>query len=317
MAVDEFTLIDRYFSVIGKANADTRLAVGDDAAVVALPQGRQLVVSLDTLIDGVHFGEEFTPADIAYKSLAVNLSDLAAMAADPAWFLLSLSLPRAEEAWLSEFSAALKQTADRFQVELIGGDTCRGSLAITIQVGGHVPEDAYVTRAGAQPGDLILVSGEIGNAALGLAHLQGGVDLPAESQAACIRALKRPRPRLELIPFLREFARAAIDISDGLQADLGHILDASGCGASLNRDLLPVNGWIRQSTAYRYALDGGDDYEICCCISTAHLADIEIWNRTNPDCRLTVIGEITESGYTLEAGKERLEMGRRGYRHFE
>lgn len=317
MAQDEFSIIDRYFSAIGKPNTNTRLAVGDDAAVVDLPRGQQLVISMDTLVGGIHFAEDTDPADIAYKALAVNLSDLAAMAADPCWFLVSLTMPQIDDDWLREFSAALKRVADHYKIELIGGDTCRGALSITIQIAGQVPTDAYITRDQAKPGDLILVTGELGNAALGLAYSQGQIELPEPLPTSCKQALHRPQPRLELVPFLREFASAAIDISDGLQGDLGHILKASGCGATLNRDLIPVNDWIKQNDQYHYALCAGDDYEICCCVSASHLAGIELWNRDHSDCKLTVIGEMTESGYTLQSGPDMIDLqDAHGYRHF-
>ena len=317
MASDEFSIIEEYFSSIGPRTDNTRLGPGDDAAVITVPTGCQLVCSMDTLISGVHFLPDTAPADVAWKALAVNLSDLAAMAADPACFLLSLSLPDSDETWLSEFSGSLRQIAEQFQVELIGGDTCRGNLSITIQAMGFVPEDDYVTRAGAGPGDLILVSGRLGDAALGLAQLQGQVDLPDELRSGCVDALLRPQPRVELVPFLRESASAAIDLSDGLQADLGHILEASGCGAKIDRDRLPVNEWIPQANAWHYALAAGDDYDICCTVPSYRQAQIESWNRDQTECPLTIIGEITESGYNLLQDGQTIDMNEfTGYRHF-
>lgn len=318
MAQDEFSIIDRYFARVGKTGANSLLGIGDDAAVVSVPSGYQLVVSMDTLVSGVHFAADTSAADIAYKSLAVNLSDLAAMAATPSWFLLSLTLPQIDQDWLSQFSNELKQTADGFNLQLIGGDTCRGPLAISIQIAGLVPDDSYVSRAGARVGDLVLVSGELGNAALGLAYRQAVLDLPRSLRAKCELALNRPRPRLELTAFLREFASAAIDISDGLQADLGHLLDASHCGASILRQRLPVDDWIRRNDAWHYALGAGDDYEICCCIAAADKNEIEDWNQAHPDCRLSLIGEITEAGYSLHDGQDLIDLANSpGYRHFD
>ena len=241
---NEFAIIEQYFTGIGKTAATTRLGIGDDAAVVEVPHGQQLVVCMDTLIAGRHFPQDTSPADIAYKSLAVNLSDLAAMGASPAWFQMSLTLDKDDPHWLSQFADGLKQTADNFGLQLIGGDTCRGELAISIQIAGHVPSGQYVRRAGAAPGDIILVSGELGNAALGLAGKQGALELSPALQAKCTLALDRPLPRLELTPFLRRFASSAIDISDGLVGDLRHILEASGCGALIDRVSIPVNDWI-------------------------------------------------------------------------
>lgn len=318
MAHDEFAIIEKYFAGIGDSTDDVLLAVGDDAAVVEVAPGHQLVVSMDTLVGGVHFPVDTNAADIAYKSLAVNLSDLAAMAASPAWFLLSLTLPRNDSLWLTEFASSLRQTANDFKLPLIGGDTCRGELSITVQIAGTVPADQYITRQHAKPGDLILVSGELGNAGLGLALKQGQVDLPQDLQTRCLMALNRPQPRLELIPFLREFASTAIDISDGLQGDLAHVLKASHCGARISRDSIPVNPWIAQQQAYQYALGAGDDYEICCCISARHQGEIDNWNLEHPACRLTVIGEITESGYFLRDGENLIDLGNaQGYQHFD
>jgi thiamine-monophosphate kinase len=313
----EFNIIEQHFSNIGQARDTTLLGVGDDAAVVDLPAGRQLVVSMDTLVGGVHFPLDTSPADIAYKALAVNLSDLAAMGANPAWFLLSLTIDDDDNHWLSRFANGLKQSADSFGVQLIGGDTCRGPLSISIQVAGTVPIGRYVTRAGARPGDILLVSGELGNAALGLAHKNGTIDLPQALAAKCTLALNRPRPRLELIAFLREFATAAIDISDGLVGDLKHILEQSDCGAKLAQVAVPVDPWLRQQDDYAYALEAGDDYEICCTVAAECRADIDAWNRDHPQCQLTPIGEITSSGYFLRDGERLIDLARRGgYRHF-
>ncbi|MCP4983284.1 MAG: thiamine-phosphate kinase [Gammaproteobacteria bacterium] len=318
MAQDEFAIIEQYFSDIGKSAGPVSVGIGDDAAVVNVTPGNQLAVSIDTLIGGVHFSPDTSPADIAYKALAVNLSDLAAMGATPAWFLLSLTLPQIDSSWLSQFSNGLRQTADLFNCQLIGGDTCRGELSITIQITGMVPSDRSVTRKQAHPGDLILVSGELGNAALGLAYKKGEIELPEELRSKCLLALNRPQPRLELAAFLREFASAAIDISDGLQGDLAHILQASDCGARISQVAIPVNSWIEQQDAYQYALGAGDDYEICCCVAPEFKTEIDTWNRDHPDCRLTAIGEITESGYFLRVGENLVDLiTARGYRHFD
>ncbi|NCF38136.1 MAG: thiamine-phosphate kinase [Gammaproteobacteria bacterium] len=212
---NEFAIIEQYFSAIGKPSVDTVLGIGDDAAVVDIPHDQQLVVCMDTLISGTHFPPDTSPADIAYKSLAVNLSDLAAMGASPAWFLLSLTLEDNDSRWLTQFANGLKQAADQFDLQLIGGDTCKGKLAISIQVAGYVPRDRFVTRAGAAVGDIVLVTGELGNAALGLAQSRGEVDLPQMLRAKCALALNRPQPRLELAPFLREYASSAIDVAPG------------------------------------------------------------------------------------------------------
>ncbi|MFT5219469.1 MAG: thiamine-monophosphate kinase [Gammaproteobacteria bacterium] len=318
MSADEFSLIDRYFTQLGADSDCTRLSIGDDAAVMEVPPGQQLVTSMDTLISGVHFPADTTAADIAYKALAVNLSDLAAMGATPAWFLLSLTIPRNDEDWLSAFASSLSHIAKHYQLELVGGDTCRGALSISIQINGLVPKGKYVTRGGAQPGDLILVSGTLGNAALGLAQIEDKVALPDSLREVCINALNRPTPRVALNSFLREYANAAIDLSDGLQGDLNHILRASKVGARLQKNQLPVNSWLRENNAYQFALAGGDDYEICCCIDARNRSAVDQWNSRNPDCRLTVIGEITDSGYQLIDDNQIVDLQNvQGYRHFD
>lgn len=314
----EFSIIDQYFRNIGVSCGISRLSIGDDAAVMSLPQGQQLVTSIDTLIAGVHFPDDTSATDIACKALAVNLSDLAAMGADPAWFLLSLTLPEMNQRWIAEFAAELNRMATEYRLELVGGDTCRGALSISIQINGLVPEGRYVTRSGAQVGDLILVSGSLGNAAMGLALSKKQIAVPGVLAQSCLGALNRPIPRLDLVPFLRQFAHAAIDLSDGLVGDLAHILAASGVGATIRQSQLPVNDWIKANAEFSYALTGGDDYQICCCVDAEAISAVEEWNRSRPDNQLSIIGEITESGYTLETNNQQIDLtGKRGYQHFD
>ncbi len=313
MPISEFSLISQYFANTGKSPYTVSLSQGDDAAVVAVPAGKQAVMSMDTLIAGVHFPLETQAADIAHKALVVNLSDLAAMAAKPAWCLLSLTMPQVDEAWLTAFSGSLKQIAEHYQIELIGGDTCHGPLSISIQVTGLVDTDCYITRSGAKSGDLIVVSGQIGNAALGLAQ----IDLPIELTARCLNALNRPTPRLCLVDFLQQYASAAIDLSDGLVGDLKHILDKSEVGAVIHQHNLPVNNWIRQNNAFEYALNGGDDYELCFTVPSEYSEQINTWNLENQDCPLQVIGEIVESGYYLVTEDQKINLTHvQGYQHF-
>lgn len=313
----EFSLIESYFYDIGPALGGTVLAQGDDAAVVEVPRGYQLVMSIDTLIGGVHFPQSTSPADIAHKALAVNLSDLAAMAATPAWFLLSISLPNNDEDWLKAFSQSLNQIARQYEIELIGGDTCHGPLSITVQVNGLVEKSKFISRSGARAGDLIVVSGQLGNAAVGLAVLQKKISLTREMEVKAVQALNRPSPRLCLTGFLQEFASAAIDLSDGLVGDLRHILDRSGVGAKLYLDKLPVNEWINEERQYDYALGGGDDYELCFTMNVEFLPELEKWNLHNKNCPLSVIGEITESGYRLHDQHKVIDLSTyEGYQHF-
>ena len=316
--MNEFSLIERYFADTGSSKYPAILSQGDDAAVVEVPDGMQAVMSMDTLISGVHFPAQTNAVNIASKALAVNLSDLAAMAATPAWFLLSLSIPDFDETWLQDFSDSLKSSAERYRIELIGGDTCRGPLSVTVQVTGLVEIGRQVTRDGARPGDKIMVSGSLGKASLGLAQLQQQIKLPEMLRASCQSALNRPIPRLELVDFLSRHASAAIDLSDGLVGDLGHILRCSRVGARIRQAQLPVCDWIAENKAYQHALSGGDDYEICFTLPPKTWSAVPQWNLHNPDCPLTEMGEITDSGYTLMDDGRAIDLnGWHGYRHFE
>ena len=317
MPADEFSLIQRHFSNVGSVSPHCVMGIGDDAAVFNLPPGYQQVVCMDTLVAGIHFPNDTAAEDVAVKSLAVNLSDLAAMAAKPDWFQLSLTLPSADESWLSSFAGALQEMARYYQIGLVGGDTCRGPLSVTIQVAGLVVEDRYLTRSAAKPGDLIVISGQLGDAALGLDIKLQKVRLTDALATHCLRRLNRPQPKLELIDFLRDHAHAAIDISDGLVADLGHILQLSKVGATLRQTDLPVNEWIKEHRQYHYALYGGDDYELCFTVPATHMSALQDWNSENPNCPLTVIGEIVDSGYLLDTGNELTELSSsRGFKHF-
>ncbi len=317
MPSSEFSLIERYFRGTGVNQQSTILSQGDDAAVIEVPHGQQLVMSIDTLVAGVHFPEQAAPADIAHKALAVNLSDLAAMAVIPAWFLLSINLPKTNESWLAQFSQSLKQMADKYSIELIGGDTCGGSLSVTIQINGLVRENRFVTRSGAQSGDLIVVSGQLGDAALGLADLQEKICLPKPLKSKCIDALNRPTPRLCLADFLQKYATAAIDLSDGLIGDLRHVLDRSNVGAMIYQDNLPVNEWIKKHSLYEYALAGGDDYELCFTLPIKYKNKLIDWNQQNQGCPLSIIGEITKSDYLMSENHNITDLNSiRGFQHF-
>jgi thiamine-monophosphate kinase len=262
----EFDLIRRYFTGLGTARPDVELGVGDDAALLRLPPGKLLAVSVDTLVSGIHFLPSASPEGLGHKALAVNLSDLAAMGAEPAWATLALTLPAADESWLRGFAGGFAALAKRYGIALIGGDTTRGPLSITVQVQGLVPEGAALRRSGAKVGDGIYVTGELGDAALCLKLMQRGAELPPEYEALRHR-LERPQPRVEAGLALRDLANSAIDISDGLVADLGHVLDASAVGASLELSRLPLSRhftrWLAGSGDWAPALVGGDDYELC------------------------------------------------------
>lgn len=258
----EFELIARHFARRPQ-RADVRLGVGDDAAVLACAVGRELVVSTDTLVAGVHFLPAVDPRSLGHKALAVNLSDLAAMGADPAWALLALTLPAADEAWLAEFMAGFEALAAAHAVDLVGGDTTHGPLAMTVTVIGQVPAGAALRRAGARVGDGVYVSGTVGGAGAALAQLESRAVLPGAALGEARRRLDWPQPRVALGCALRGVASAAIDVSDGLAADLGHILEASGVGAVLELAAVPLGPGVPDTLAGRLdAVGAGDDYEL-------------------------------------------------------
>ena len=264
--MSEFDLIQTYFSHLTSARSDVSLGIGDDAALVRVPPGQQLAVSVDTLVSGVHFLPSVSPRDLGHKALAVNLSDMAAMGAEPAWATLALTLPEADGTWLAGFAEGFAALADRHGVALIGGDTTRGPLSLSVQIQGLVPEGQALTRAGARAGEGIYVTGCLGDAALCLKLMQS---LPSETARIdqLRERLERPQPRVEAGLALRGLASSAIDVSDGLLADLGHILQASGVGATLELKQLPLSGvyadWQAHSGDWSLALTGGDDYELC------------------------------------------------------
>jgi thiamine-monophosphate kinase len=270
--LNEFELIAHYFARQPVARADVALGIGDDAAVLDVPAGKQLVVSTDMLVAGVHFPENTDAVSIGHKSLAVNLSDLAAMGATPAWYTLNLSLPQADPAWLEGFCQGMFALAVKYDAALVGGDTTRGPLTIGIQIMGLVPHGQALKRAGARPGDRIYVTGLLGEAALGLRVAQGQLKLPDEYLANVLTQLNRPMPRVPAGLRLRGLASACIDISDGLAADLGHILTASQVGARIHLKCLPLSPAYDaafEQVGWQAVLAGGDDYELCFTIPPA------------------------------------------------
>lgn len=262
--LSEFELIRRYFT---HPAPHTRLGVGDDAALVRVARGMELVVAADMLIAGRHFFADADPRRLGHKALAVNLSDMAAMGATPRWATLALALPGVDRAWLKAFSSGFMRLARAHDVALIGGDTTRGPLAICVQILGEVPAGVALTRSGARAGDEVWVSGCIGDAALAVAARQRKLKLDAREMAAVKRRLETPIPRLALGTALRRVANSAIDISDGLCADLGHICERSGVSAVIEFARLPVSRLARSRLASRVGrqavLAGGDDYELC------------------------------------------------------
>jgi thiamine-monophosphate kinase len=276
MTSAEFELIGKYFNNSDRAellDEDIVLDNGDDCAIVSVPSISQLAITVDTLISGVHFPVDTAPEDIAFKALMVNLSDLSSMGARPRWITLAISLPEIDHDWLSAFSGQLNLLLQEWGVRLIGGDTTRGHLSITIQAMGLVEKDRFMRRDVAAPGDSVFVTGTIGDAAIGLKTLERRLE---DTQlSACVARLNRPLPNIRFAEELSAISRCAIDISDGLLADLGHILEASNCGATIELDMLPVSDAARYyfetynkgQTDWSLLLAGGDDYELCFTVS--------------------------------------------------
>ncbi len=293
----EFELINRYFLEVFRQQADettgVRLGIGDDCGILAVPAGENLLVSVDTLNGGVHFPECSPPELLGRRALAVSVSDLAAMGASPLGFTLALCAPDLREDWLQDFSAGLAKAAKEFAIPLIGGDTTRGPLSLSVQVMGSAPEGRALLRSGAKPGDVIMVSGSLGDARAALDHLLDHIALP--DQGHFLSRYWLPQPRLALGQALRGVATAAIDVSDGLAADLGHILKASGIGASIDISALPVSKELRDAYAPEvvsgYALAGGDDYELVFTVPPAKVGQVVALS-AQLGLALTAIGHI-------------------------
>lgn len=323
MPLAEFSLIDRFFAAHARRRADVAIGIGDDAAIVDVPPGEQLVVAVDTLVAGVHFPESATAADIGHKALAVNLSDLAAMGARPQWATLALTLPQADATWIAEFARGFFALAARYHVELIGGDTTRGPLCVSVQILGTVPRGQSLQRAGARVGDRIFVSGSLGDAGLALELLQTQRACGEDERAELNARLHRPEPRVAFGERLRGIASAAIDISDGLLADLGHILERSGVGATVQVERLPRSAALQACVAphapewFELPLAAGDDYELCFTAAPEH-SDAVYAVARELAVPLTDIGTIeAEPGLRccLDDGRV-FQPTRRGYEHF-
>lgn len=321
-ALSEFDLIKRYFTYPARG---ARLGVGDDAALVRVRAGMELAVSTDLLIAGRHFFRDANPRRLGHKALAVNLSDMAAMGAMPRWATLSLALPRIETPWLRAFADGFMRLARHHGVDLIGGDTTRGPLTICVQIMGVAPAGQALTRAGARPGDEIWVSGCLGDAALALAALKKRISLKPRELAAVARRLHAPMPRVALGLALRKIAHAAIDISDGLLADLGHICERSGVIAVIEFERLPastvVTRYLERPTTRAGLLAGGDDYELCFTAEPArHQTILGIARRIG--LPLTCIGTVRRARRGMPAVTVLARDGRsmtvkhRGFDHF-
>ncbi len=334
----EFGLIERYFGEPERGNAAAGVitGIGDDAAVLAVPPGAMLVSAVDTLVEGRHFPPGSPAASVGHRVLAVNLSDLAAMGADPGWYLLSLTLPELDEDWLAGFSAGLRQLARRSGIALVGGDTTRGPLAVSVQVLGFTAPGSALLRSGARPGDLLFVSGSPGEAAAGLAlELAAGTGAGAGAGGSAgdpapgggnpatqhlRRRFRFPEPRLALGRALRGLASACIDVSDGLAADALRLAQASGCGLGIDADALPLSAELIEISgaeqALVQALSGGDDYELCFTVPAARLAELP-QRLAAGACTATCIGVIeARPGLRVRRNGSPFALARTGFDHF-
>nr|WP_136250115.1 thiamine-phosphate kinase [Ningiella ruwaisensis] len=324
--MNEFRLIRDYFTENSFSRKDVLIGVGDDAAITQVAQGQYLATTTDTLLEGVHFLKGTSPEAIAHKAIAVNLSDLAAMGAEPSWISLSLSLPAVDDEWLGAFSNKLKALTEYFSVQLIGGDTVKGQLSITITAQGFVPPESILTRSHAKPGDWIFVTGTLGDAAAGLALLKN--ELMIEDKAARDYLTDRhhyPTPRVLAGTTLRRIATSCIDISDGLLQDLEHIVSASEVGALLHLDKIPISKELGThvndlESALKLACTGGDDYELLFTVPEEHRVSMET-AMSSYNLPVTCIGQVTGAQGKIDLRLNDspfsfVSVSEKGYQHF-
>lgn len=317
MALSEFELIKKYFSDKQITSSYVTLGIGDDGAILNCPPAHELIVSTDILNEGVHFYPQSSAHYVGFKSLAVNLSDLAAMGATPNWFTLNLSLPEVDENWLQEFSRGLHECAQIYDVHLVGGDTTRGALSIGIQVGGYVPSGQAILRSGAQPGDRVFISGALGNAAyINKQLLDNTINYDTSLEKYLI-----PTPQIPLGISLRGIANSAIDISDGLLADISHVTYTSHCGAKIFADKIPFAEYLKDHetstvNSLQLACTGGEDYVICFTVAEHKLPDL----KGNAFYKsLHEIGVITgqDGVMLLDENNNEINFQSIGYDHFK
>ena len=316
----EFELIKHFFTKQAVKRKDVVLGIGDDCAVLSPIENQNIVVTTDTLVAGVHFPFETSPRAIGHKAVAVNLSDIAAMGAKPSWLSLAITLPTIDEAWLIEFCEGVFELCEFYNVELIGGDTTQGPLSITITAQGLTPEGSYLSRSGAKSGDWLYVTGELGDAALALQQITGKVDIEAQFIDIIKNKLDYPKPRVLAGQTLREYASSAIDLSDGLIADLGHICQASNVGANIVLDALPLSTIMRDSLlsddAITLALSGGDDYELLFTVSEDNKVGMET-AMSHAGTKVTCIGQLNASQtISTTLNNKPIPITTAGFEHF-
>ncbi|MBB6055071.1 thiamine-phosphate kinase [Tolumonas osonensis] len=317
----EFELIQHYFASQASVRDDVELGIGDDCALLNIPAGECLAVTTDSLVSGIHFFADIDPFALGHKVLAVNLSDLAAMGAYPRWVSLAITLPEANESWLAEFARGFHALATKHNVALIGGDTTRGPLSVTVSAKGTVPARQALRRSGAKAGDAVYISGSLGAAALAVQQRIHNLHIPDDALQTCQQRMDYPQPRCELGLALRDIASSALDLSDGLSGDLMHILRASGVAAEIELSTLPVDPAVVQSVtpeqALQLALGGGDDYELCFTVPAEHENRLHEL-ATSLTLPLTRIGAITAGTPHItwyHQGKP-VELHINGWEHF-
>ena len=321
MASSEFELISKYFKNLTDDDSSVQCGIGDDAAIVHIPHDMEVALSIDTLLEGTHFPAETQPSDIAYKALAVNLSDMAAMGAVPKWVLLSISLPEKDEDWIEKFVSGFLELARTHSISLIGGDLSRGPLSITVQIQGLLPTGSALKRNGAQKDDLIYVTGTLGDAGVGLDIMNGKLSIGEKQRTFFLNSLNRPDISIDAGIQLRSIANSAIDISDGLIADLGHILEVSHVGAEIEMEKIPLSEEMKQVTdnvtAWNYALTSGDDYKLCFTApAEKHDQLMNILNEIN--IPVSCIGKITDGDELICKDSEGVcfKPSKSSYKHF-
>ncbi|AGH81558.1 thiamine-monophosphate kinase [Psychromonas sp. CNPT3] len=327
MSLSEFDVIKKYFCRdVSTEDSTVVLGIGDDCAILDVPEGHQLLISTDTLVAGIHFFEDVDAYRLGYKALAVNLSDLSAMGAEPKWISLAITLPNVDADWLARFSNGFFDLAAKHNVTLIGGDTTKGPLSITVSVQGIVPKNTALLRSQAKVGDIICVSGSLGDGALGLAYQLSNKSLKLANAQAFVDKLELTDPRVKLGLLLRGMAHSCIDISDGLTQDLTHILNASHCCAQIDVETLPLSealqqeldlGNIKGEQALHYALTGGDDYELLFTLPEEMFGSLQ---QSIPELRLTAVGKVIApqaSKIQLTKHKKAFSLTLSGWDHFK
>ena len=316
----EFELIKRFFTEQAIKRKDVLLGIGDDCAIVTPSERQNIAITTDTLVAGVHFPHQTSARAVGHKSIAVNLSDLAAMGAEPSWVSLAITMPEADLEWIEEFCAGVFDLCEFYNVQLIGGDTTQGPLSITVTAQGLTPVNKHITRSGAKAGDWIYVTGEIGDAALALKDIFNEVNVSPQYQKSIRKKLDYPRPRILVGQAIREYATSAIDLSDGLMSDLAHICSASKVGANIVLDDLPISDALRDTVgidkAFDIALVGGDDYELLFTASEDNKVGMET-ALAHLSCGITRIGQLNGSGkITTTLDSKPVSINAKSFEHF-